>query len=285
MTTHWIDGKQLAQSVRESLKKRVATLSQKPVLTVLLVGSDAASATYVRLKERACEEVGIRCRIERFDADVTQQQLEAVIDACNADPEVSGVILQLPLPAHLNPTPLTQRIDPQKDVDGFHPENIRALQEHRWSLVSPVALAVMKLLENIPITEGCQATLVMSERFAQPLISLFLERALPTPRVVDKSNQELQRIVASSDLTVVGIGQPHRLTTNWLKPGAVVIDVGTTWKDGVLCGDLHPEAAETAPLSHASPVPGGVGPLTVAYLLLNTLKAALYTANTPPSVS
>lgn len=267
-----LDGKALAKRIREKLKTRVDHLADKPGLAVLLVGNDPASHTYVNIKQKACEEVGIRFEKFVYDADVSEELLLETIQTLNLRSDINGILVQLPLPSQ-NPDRIIASIDPKKDVDGFHPENVRALKEDRPAIVSAVALGVMRLIslamEHLP--KPTSNIMISSPLFAEPLIPLFKEQGMVL-QVVSANDPELETKTTSADLIIVAIGKPTFLTGSMIKPGAILIDVGTTKIDGTLWGDVDRQTID--PIAGAvSPVPGGVGPMTVAMLLVNVLKA------------
>lgn len=267
-----LDGRLLAARIREKMKTRVQKLSERPGLAVLLVGADPASHTYVGIKQKACEEVGIRFERFAYEATVTEEFLIQKIHALNARKDIHGVLVQLPLPAQ-QASQVIEQIDPLKDVDGFHPVNLVRLREGKPTIVSAVALGIMKLIDEA-IKQGFvmkQASLVCRPLFAQPLRELLKERALDT-HLLAPSDPDLATKLSVFDLVVVAVGKPGFITGRMIKPGAVVIDVGTTKVDGVLLGDVD-RASVFEVAGALSPVPGGVGPLTVAMLLVNVLKA------------
>ncbi|MCE3025890.1 MULTISPECIES: bifunctional methylenetetrahydrofolate dehydrogenase/methenyltetrahydrofolate cyclohydrolase FolD [unclassified Salinicola] len=279
MTAQLIDGKRIAGAIREQVTTEVAERLQlgrrRPGLAVILVGHDPASEIYVSHKHRACEQAGILSFSHRLDATISQQELEAVIDELNADDTVDGILLQLPLPEHLDANPLLERIRPDKDVDGFHPYNLGRLAQ-RMPLLRPCTpKGIMTLLEHSGIElRGLEATVVGASNIVGRPMSLELLLAGCTTTVCHRFTRSLEEKVRQADLLVVAVGKPGLIDGNWIKPGAVVIDVGMNRNDdGTLVGDVDfASAAERA--SFITPVPGGVGPMTVATLLQNTLQAA-----------
>jgi len=262
----------LAAAVRGKVKERVAALPRVPGLAVLLVGDDPASHLYVALKEKACEEAGIRFERHAYPADADEAALVAKIEELNARADVDGILVQLPLPSQ-DADRVAGAIAPAKDVDGFHPENVRACAEGRPCLAPPVHLGVMKLLDATGVNvRGMRAEFVGSALFAAPLVALLRERGVETTVVPpDRFACAAARVLAA-DIVIAAAGAPGIITGDCLKPGAIVIDVGTTKVNGKLLGDA--DRASVDPVAGwISPVPGGVGPLTVAYLLLNVLKA------------
>ncbi|WP_280545733.1 bifunctional methylenetetrahydrofolate dehydrogenase/methenyltetrahydrofolate cyclohydrolase FolD [Halomonas sp. 11-S5] len=279
MTAQLIDGKSIAARVRQQVARQVQARREAggriPGLAVVLVGEDAASAVYVRNKHRACEEAGIRSFKYPLPADTRQEELEALVDQLNGDPRIDGILVQLPLPEHLDARPILERILPHKDVDGFHPYNLGRLAQ-RLPLLRPCTpKGVMTLLEASGLeVRGLDATVVGASNIVGRPMSLELMLAGCTTTVCHRFTQNLEAHVRRADLLVVAVGKPGLVKGEWIKPGAIVIDVGINrQEDGRLIGDIDfAPAAERA--SWITPVPGGVGPMTVATLLENTLQAA-----------
>ena len=279
MTAKILDGKRISDELLDDLRARVALRQRAgraaPGLAVLLVGNDAASAVYVRNKRRACKHVGFHARDYDLPATTTQAELAALIDQLNADPEIHGILVQLPLPAHIDAPALINRIDPRKDVDGFHPENIGRLALRQRGLRPCTSKGVMTLLAHTdrPV-RGQDAVIVgVSNHVGRPLgFELLLAGCTTTS--CHKFTRDLPAVVARGDIVVVAVGRPGLVKGAWIKPGAVVIDVGINrLADGSLTGDVEfSAAAERA--AWITPVPGGVGPMTVATLMQNTLEAA-----------
>jgi len=279
MSARILDGKRLADELLDSLRarvmQRVARGGTAPGLAVVLVGDDPASAVYVRNKRRACNHVGFRSRDYDLPASTTQGELAALIDKLNADPEIHGILVQLPLPAHIDANALINRIDPRKDVDGFHPENIGRLALRQRGLRPCTSKGVMTLLAHTdrPV-RGCDAVVVgVSNHVGRPL-AFELMLAGCTTICCHKFTRDLAHEVGQGDIVVVAAGKPGLVKGEWIKPGAVVIDVGINrLADGTLAGDVEfAPAAQRA--SWITPVPGGVGPMTVATLMENTVEAA-----------
>ena len=279
MVAKILDGKRIADELLADLYTRV-TLRERagkavPGLAVVLVGNDAASAVYVRNKRRACQRVGFHARDYDLPAATTQAELVLLIDRLNADAEIHGILVQLPLPAHIDAHAIVNRIDPRKDVDGFHPENIGRLALRQRGLRPCTSKGVMTLLANTdrPV-RGQHAVIVgVSNHVGRPLgFELLLAGCTTTS--CHKFTRDLPHEVAQGDLVVVAVGKPETVKGEWIKPGAVVIDVGINrLANGSLVGDIEfAGAAERA--SWITPVPGGVGPMTVATLMQNTLEAA-----------
>jgi methylenetetrahydrofolate dehydrogenase (NADP+)/methenyltetrahydrofolate cyclohydrolase len=281
MTASIIDGRQVASEVRAGVAKRVAERAEEghraPGLAVVLVGSDPASSIYVRNKRRACDEAGIRSFSFDLDADTPQHELLERIDALNADPEVDGILVQLPLPDHINSGTVIERIDPAKDVDGFHPYNIGRLAQRIPVLRPCTPRGVMSLLDHTgEEIKGRDAVIVGASNIVGRPMALELLMAGATVTVCHRFTRDLAEQVRRADLVVAAAGKPGLVQGEWIREGAIVIDVGMNrLEDGALCGDVgFDAAAERA--SWITPVPGGVGPMTVATLLHNTLLAAEY---------
>ncbi|WP_108444413.1 bifunctional methylenetetrahydrofolate dehydrogenase/methenyltetrahydrofolate cyclohydrolase FolD [Halomonas denitrificans] len=279
MTAQLIDGKSIAARVRQQVARQVEARREAggriPGLAVVLVGEDPASAVYVRNKHRACEEAGILSFKHQLPADTSQQALEQLVDQLNEDPRIDGILVQLPLPEHLDPRPILERILPNKDVDGFHPYNLGRLAQ-RLPLLRPCTpKGVMTLLQQSELSvRGLNATVVGASNIVGRPMALELMLAGCTTTVCHRFTQHLEEHVRRADLLVVAVGKPGLVKGEWIKPGAIVIDVGINrQEDGRLIGDIDFDAAAER-ASWITPVPGGVGPMTVATLLENTLQAA-----------
>lgn len=279
MTAQLIDGKAIAADVRQDVANNVAARlkvgARVPGLAVVLVGNDPASHVYVSNKHRACENAGIHSIQHELPAETTQQALEALIDQLNEDDTIDGILVQLPLPAHLDAEPLLERILPNKDVDGFHPYNLGRLAQRLPALRPCTPKGVMTLLEKSGLAvRGLDATVVGASNIVGRPMALELMLAGCTTTVCHRFTQNLEEHVRRADILVVAVGKPGIVKGEWIKSGAIVIDVGINrQEDGRLIGDIDFEqAAQRA--SHITPVPGGVGPMTVASLLQNTLESA-----------
>lgn len=278
-----LDGKALAARLQDELKTEVAAWSQRtgrrPGLAVVLVGADPASTVYVRNKRKASHAVGFEDFLIELPADTTQEELAAHVDRLNDDPHVHGILVQLPLPRHLDGEAVLRRIKPEKDADGFHPMNMGLLALGTPRLVPCTPLGVRELLirEGIP-TRGRRAVVVGRSNIVGKPMALLLMAKGPggdaTVTVAHTASEDLPGLCREADILVVAAGQPEIVKAAWVKPGAVVVDVGIHRRaDGSLCGDVdYQEVAQVA--SAITPVPGGVGPLTVAMLLRNTFEAA-----------
>lgn len=275
-----IDGKARAKEIRKQLKGRVhdfqVEAGHPPGLGVILVGEDPASAVYVRNKERACARTGIRSFHHPLAKDATQQQLEQLIDQLNEDPEVHGILLQLPLPSHLDAEPLLLRISPDKDADGFHPVNAGRLAVGQPTFVPCTPLGCIDLLQTAGVTlQGADAVVVgRSNIVGKPVAQLLLAEGA-TVTICHSKTQNLAAHIGRADVVVAAVGRPEMIRGEWIKPGAAVIDVGINRiDDGSIVGDVEFEAASER-AGCITPVPGGVGPMTVAKLLENTLAGAI----------
>lgn len=273
-----IDGKAVAALVRQEVAAEVAQRTTKgqviPGLAVVLVGEDPASAVYVRNKIKACEEVGFVSRHYTFGTDLTQQALLELIDELNADAEIHGILVQLPLPKHIDVSTVIERISPAKDVDGFHPYNLGRLAAGSPTLRPCTPYGCMRLLDTYGIdVKGKKACVVGASNIVGRPAALELLMRGATVTICHIETQDLPAELKQADIVLVAIGVPRFIQADWLKPGAVVIDVGINrLEDGSLCGDVDFDAAKDK-LKGITPVPGGVGPMTIASLLRNTLEA------------
>ena len=278
MTARIIDGKALAAEVRNALVARIAHLSaaaQRPGLAVILVGDDPASAVYVRNKAIACEQIGIRSTIDRLPADTTEIALLARIGQLNADPEVHGILVQTPLPKHLDSARVVESIAFEKDVDGLHATNAGLTLMGTPHFRSCTPYGVMKMLQSInaPIEGRHAVVLGRSNMVGKPMAMLLLA-ANATVTMAHSKTRDLASHARAADILIAAVGRHHLVTAEMVKPGAVVIDVGTNRApDGKLTGDVDFDAVKQI-AGWISPVPGGVGPMTIAMLLTNTVEAA-----------
>ena len=279
MSAQLIDGKAIAAGIRavvhQRVQARLANNLRRPGLAVILVGDDPASQVYVRNKCRACEEAGLMSRSHDLPADTSQAALLGLIDELNEDPLVDGILVQLPLPDHIDAEAVTERIFPDKDVDGFHPYNIGRLALRRPVLRPCTPFGIMTLLEHTGETyHGREAVIVGASNIVGRPMSLELLLAGCTVTTCHRFTRDLDLHVLRAEIVVVAVGKPGLIPGEWIRPGATVIDVGINrLDDGRLVGDVQFEKAR----KHAAwitPVPGGVGPMTVATLLENTLLAA-----------
>jgi methylenetetrahydrofolate dehydrogenase (NADP+)/methenyltetrahydrofolate cyclohydrolase len=279
MSARILDGKRIAQELLDRIAKRVnerkAQGKVEPGLAVVLVGEDAASSVYVRNKRKACHQVGFRSYDYDLPAGTTQQELFALIDRLNADPAVHGILVQSPLPEHIDEDALVDRIDPNKDVDGFQAVNVGRLALRRFGLRPCTPKGVMTLLGHTdrPVRGQHAVVVGVSNHVGRPLM-LELLIAGCTTTCCHRFTRELENYVRQADILVVAVGKPGLVSGDWIKPGAVVVDVGINrLDDGRLVGDVD-FAVASQRASWITPVPGGVGPMTVATLMENTLEAA-----------
>ena len=274
-----IDGKALAQELRVSLRERALefkkTRGTEIGLAVVLVGEDPASRVYCRNKIKACEEVGIKSYSYHLPQDASREQVLSLIDELVAEENVHGILVQLPLPKHLNEQEILRHIPPKKDVDGFCAENVGNLAMNRETIVACTPFGVMKMLEKYGIDPKGKTAVVLgrSNIVGKPMAMLLLN-ADATVTVCHSKTENLQKVCASADILVVAIGKAKFVTADMVKEGAVVIDVGMDRdENGKLCGDVDFEAVEKK-ASYITPVPGGVGPMTITMLMYNTVLAA-----------
>lgn len=280
MSAQLIDGKAIATQVRsevkETVSERLAQGKRPPGLAVILVGADPASQVYVGSKRRACDELGFKSVSHDLPAETSEAELLKLIDALNNDREIDGILVQLPLPKHIDSERIIERICQDKDVDGFHPYNIGRLAVRMPVLRSCTPFGVMKLLETIFQEDdfhGKEAVVVGASNHVGRPMALELLLAGCTVTTTHRFTRDLEAHVRKADIMVVGVGKPGLVKGEWIKPGAVVIDIGMNrLESGKLVGDVEFEAAaENA--AYITPVPGGVGPMTVAMLMKNTLTA------------
>jgi methylenetetrahydrofolate dehydrogenase (NADP+)/methenyltetrahydrofolate cyclohydrolase len=285
MTARIIDGKAFAADLREKIARQVTTFraaaGRAPGLAVVLVGEDPASAVYVRNKHKATIAAGMESFEHRLPADTPQDDLVALIDALNADPAVDGILVQLPLPKHINEQVVTTRIDPDKDVDGFHPVNAGRLATGLHGFVPCTPYGCVLLLKDVlGDLAGLDAVVVgRSNIVGKPMAQLLIRESC-TVTVAHSKTRDLSSVVKRADIVVAAVGQPAMIKGEWIKPGATVIDVGINRTEDGLVGDV--DFAGAASVAGAiTPVPGGVGPMTIACLLRNTLLSAHRQARVP----
>ena len=285
MTAITVDGKALAQQRREALAKRVADVSaargRRPALTVILVGEDPASQVYVRNKHKACEKAGIVSEILVMPDTTTSDQLRDAVETVNAADDIDGLLVQLPVPDAIDPADVREWIDPAKDVDGLHPDNVGRLASGVPRFVPCTPLGCLRMLEHYEVpTKGRRAVVLgRSLIVGRPMEVLLSTKGVDaTVTIAHSRSEDLAGICHEADILVAAAGQPQIVRRDWVREGAAVIDVGihrvddpSQPKGSRLVGDVHPEVAEVA--GHLSPVPGGVGPMTIAMLLQNTWEA------------
>lgn len=276
MTAQIINGKEIANKVKQELKNKISSLTsaKQPALAVILVGDDEASRIYVTNKQKAAKEVGIICEVFEFSSSIGEQALLYSIDELNSNPDINGIIVQLPLPKHIDSLKVLSHINPIKDVDGFNPINSGLLSYNDCSaLISATPKGILELLKSSNIElKGKHAVVIgRSNIVGKPVSQLLLNNDC-TVTTAHSHTQNLPQIVQTADIVVVACGSPKLVKKEWIKKGAVIIDVGINRLNGKLCGDVDfDEVKEQA--SFITPVPGGVGPMTVAMLLTNTFEA------------
>lgn len=295
MTAQIIDGKQVAADMREELKVKVAELKEQgivPGLAVVLVGEDPASKSYVTAKERACEEIGIYSNDNRLSAETSQEELMALVDKLNKDPKINGILVQLPLPKHLNESEVLLAIDPNKDVDGFHPVNVgkMVVGEETFLSCTPHGIIQLLLRNNVKI-EGADVVIVgRSNIVGKPVANMLMQKndkGNATVTVCHTRTKDLAEHCLRADIIIAAAGRPNTITADMVKDGAVVIDVGVNRVEDAskkrgyrLVGDVDFEAVKEK-ASLITPVPGGVGPMTITMLLYNTVESAERAAKKP----
>lgn len=278
MTAQLISGKVLAQEIRDQLQDRIQALKNRgitPSLTVILVGEDPASQVYVNNKHQTFIKMGLASQVEKYPADLSQETLCQRIEQLNQDPQVHGILVQLPLPKHIDPQAVIASIAPHKDVDGFHPYNAGALMIGKPQFIPCTPYGIMKMLEKTQINlRGAQAVVVGASNIVGKPIALLLQAAGATVTICNSKTQQLSEHTKRADVLVVAVGRPNMITGEMIKPGAVVIDVGINrLENGTLCGDVDMASAQEV-AAHITPVPGGVGVMTITMLLVNTIEAA-----------
>jgi len=273
-----IDGKQLAAQIREQVRAQALTLADrgvKPGLAVILVGEDPASAVYVKNKVTACEQAGFHSELQRYPATLTEAELLKHIHALNANPKIHGILVQLPLPKHIDAHKVIETIAAEKDVDGFHISNAGLLMTGNPLFRPCTPYGVMKMLEAHKVSPwGAHACIVGASNIVGKPMAMLLLAAGATVTICNSKTRDLAHHTRHADILVVATGKANMITGDMIKPGATVIDVGINrMPDGKLCGDVDFESAKNV-ASAITPVPGGVGPMTIAMLLVNTLEAA-----------
>ena len=272
-----IDGKKISQEIKDELKEKVAAMhvqGQEVTLAVVLVGQDPASCVYVRNKKRACEYIGIRSLSYELAEDTSEEDVLALIDKLNGDKDVNGILVQLPLPKHMDEDKITRAIDPLKDVDGFHPQNVGALSIGLPGFVSCTPSGIIQLLKRSHIDmEGKHCVIVGRSNIVGKPMALLMLRENATVTVTHSKTKDLASVTRQADILIVAIGRKQFITADYVKEGAVVIDVGMHRdENNHLCGDVaYDEVASHC--SAITPVPGGVGPMTIAMLMHNCLES------------
>lgn len=274
-----IYGNEVAKSVKEALKKDLKRLKQEqkrlPKLVVVLVGNNVASLSYVTGKEKACKEIGMENELFRFDETISEKQLLEVVEQLNQDESVDGILVQLPLPEHIDESKVLQTIDPKKDVDGFHPMNVGKLLLQEESFISCTPKGIIRLLESIGMNDlsGKKAVVIgRSNIVGKPVAQLLLNKHA-TVTICHSRTKHIEEITSQADILIVSVGSPRLVKANWIKEGAIVIDVGINRDEhNKLCGDVDFQEVEPK-TSYITPVPKGVGPMTIAMLLENTWES------------
>jgi methylenetetrahydrofolate dehydrogenase (NADP+)/methenyltetrahydrofolate cyclohydrolase len=274
-----LDGKILSAKIKEEVKVEVTQIVKEknitPGLAVILVGNDAASATYVASKAKACKDAGIYSVVHEMPESITQEELLETINMMNNNPKLDGILVQLPLPKHIDTTTVLEAINPLKDVDGFHPYNVGRMVSNLDSFLSATPFGVMRMLEehNIELSGKDVVVIGSSDIVGKPMASLLINRKA-TVTVCNSRTKDLKAHTSKADIVIIAVGVPYLLKEDMVKDGAVVIDVGINRLDtGKLVGDADFEGLKNK-CSFLTPVPGGVGPMTIAMLLKNTIKAA-----------
>lgn len=269
-----IDGKLISKQIKDELRDKVASENIKATLAVIQVGNDPASSVYVGNKKKACEYIGIGSKSFELPEDTTEEELLTLIDELNADDDITGILVQLPVPKHINDKKIINRISPLKDVDGFHPESVGNLCIGQRGFVSCTPAGIIELLKRSDISiDGKECVVIGRSNIVGKPMALLLLANNGTVTVCHSHTNNLQEVCRRADILIVAIGKPKMITKDYVKEGAVVIDVGIhRMDDGKLCGDVDFDNVE--PLCEAiTPVPGGVGPMTIAMLMNNCVKA------------
>jgi methylenetetrahydrofolate dehydrogenase (NADP+)/methenyltetrahydrofolate cyclohydrolase len=279
MTAQLIDGKALSEQLRKEVATRAAALKAKgvtPGLAVILVGDNQASQVYVRNKVKACEDVGFHSVLEKYDAAMTEAELLARVEALNKDPAIHGILVQLPLPMHIDDHKVIETISPAKDVDGFHVASAGALMVGEVGFKACTPYGCMKMLESIGMKDlrGKHAVVIGRSNIVGKPMAMMLLAANATVTVTHSGTADLAAMTRQADIVVAAVGKVNVLTADMVKPGAVVIDVGMNRNaEGKLCGDVDFDGVKEV-AGYITPVPGGVGPMTITMLLVNTMESA-----------
>ncbi|MBO4904761.1 MAG: bifunctional methylenetetrahydrofolate dehydrogenase/methenyltetrahydrofolate cyclohydrolase FolD [Lachnospiraceae bacterium] len=271
-----IDGKAISKAIKDELKEEVASKNIKATLAVIQVGNDPASTVYVGNKKKACEYIGIGSRSFELAEETTEDELLKLIDDLNADDEINGILVQLPLPGHISEKKVIERISPCKDVDGFHPESVGNLCIGRLGFVSCTPAGIIELLKRSNITiEGKECVVIGRSNIVGKPMALLMLANNATVTICHSRTKDLENVCKRADIVIAAVGKPRMITSKYIKEGAVVIDVGIHRMDnGKLCGDVdYDDVYEHT--SAITPVPGGVGPMTIAMLMVNCVKAAM----------
>lgn len=276
MTAQIIDGKKIAAQIRDNLKQKIATLSSVPQLAIVLVGNDEPSLIYVRNKQKAAAQIGLLSQLHHLDENISEEELLKIIAQLNNDSEINGIIVQLPLPKHLNTNRVINAISPLKDVDGFHPYNTGMLQNNEKPyFVAATPLGVMQLIKSVlPDLSGKNVVLIGASLIVgRPLATLLLNQEC-TVTITHAQTRNIKELTSKADILVAACGVAKLVKADWIKENAVLIDVGINRDNGKICGDIDFDDVKEKALA-ITPVPGGVGPMTIAMLLSNTVDAFL----------
>lgn len=276
MTARIIDGKKIAADIREQLKQKIAALPSAPQLAIVLVGNDEPSLIYVRNKQKAAAQIGLLSQLHHLDENISEEELLKIIAQLNADSEINGIIVQLPLPKHLNTNRIINAISPLKDVDGFHPYNTGMLQNNEKPyFIAATPLGVMQLIKSVsPNLSGKNVVLIGASLIVgRPLATLLLNQEC-TVSITHAQTRKIKELTSKADILVAACGVAKLVKADWIKENAILIDVGINRENGKLCGDIDFDDVKEKALA-ITPVPGGVGPMTIAMLLSNTVDAYL----------
>ncbi|MBN2222088.1 MAG: bifunctional methylenetetrahydrofolate dehydrogenase/methenyltetrahydrofolate cyclohydrolase FolD [Vallitaleaceae bacterium] len=272
-----LDGKKTSNRIKTELKEKVVHLAEKgivPCLAVVIVGEDPASKVYVSSKKKACEMIGIKSLSYELAEETTEVELLELVQRLNNDPKVNGILVQLPLPKHINEDAIIMAIDPNKDVDGFHPVNVGNLSIGNKGFISCTPYGIIELMKRyeIPI-EGTNCVIVGRSNIVGKPISMLLLRENATVTICHSKTKDLKSVCKNADILIAAIGRPKMITTDYVKEGAVIIDVGINrLEDGSLCGDVDYKGVFDK-ASYITPVPGGIGPMTIAMLMKNLVES------------
>lgn len=276
MTAQIIDGKKIAAEIRDKLKKKIALLPSAPQLAIVLVGNDEPSLIYVRNKQKAAAQIGLLSQLYHLDENISEEELLEIIAQLNNDSEINGILVQLPLPKHLNTNRVINAISPLKDVDGFHPYNTGMLQNNEKPyFVAATPLGVMQLIKSVlPNLSGKNVVLIGASLIVgRPLATLLLNQEC-TVTITHAQTRNIKELTSKADILVAACGVAKLVKADWIKENAVLIDVGINRDNGKICGDIDFDDVKEKALA-ITPVPGGVGPMTIAMLLSNTVDAFL----------
>ena len=276
MTTHTIDGKKTASEIYAALSQKIKTFPQAPKLSIIMVGADEASAIYVRNKQKAADSIGIRTELFHFPENTSQEEIISLITRLNTDSQTNGIIVQLPLPKHLNTNMIINQINPKKDVDGFNPYNTGMLQNNEKPyFIAATPLGIMTMLKNVCQDLSGKNVVIIGASLivGRPLATLLLNQEC-TVTVTHVHTRNIKELTRKADILVAACGVAKLVKKDWIKDGAVLIDVGINHQDGKICGDIDADDVKEK-AAFLTPVPGGVGPMTVAMLLQNTVDAYL----------